>query len=216
MGSNWYEEHRQEIIERSRLWKENNRDRYNELTRLRRKGRKAERALEARKYRAKYPDKVKKASKRLYDADPEKYRARRRAYYHRNREKELEAIRKYGKANRKRIIAQRRSREKSDPVVAMVERLRRRLVKAVARWRTCKSASTLELIGCTPIQLHNHIESLFLPGMSWTNRNLWHVDHKRPLASFDLRDPAQQREAFHYTNLQPLWAVDNQSKGCRL
>ena len=31
-------------------------------------------------------------------------------------------------------------------------------------------------------------------------------------ASFDLTDAEQQRECFHYTNLQPLWAFDNISK----
>ena len=38
-----------------------------------------------------------------------------------------------------------------------------------------------------------------------------------PCASFDLTDPEQQRQCFHYTNLQPLWAADNIRKsdpGC--
>ena len=39
-----------------------------------------------------------------------------------------------------------------------------------------------------------------------------YLDHIRPCASFDLTDEAQQRECFHYTNLQPLWATDNMQK----
>lgn len=43
----------------------------------------------------------------------------------------------------------------------------------------------------------------------------WEIDHKRPLASFDLTDEAQLREAAHYTNLQPLWRLDNRKKGAK-
>jgi len=51
--------------------------------------------------------------------------------------------------------------------------------------------------------------------MSWDNYGYrgWHIDHIRPCASFDLTDPEQQRECFHYTNLQPLWWQDNLRKG---
>jgi hypothetical protein len=72
-----------------------------------------------------------------------------------------------------------------------------------------------QLLGCTVNELAEYLESKFLPGMSWENRKLWHIDHIRPLASFDLTDPAQQRLAFHYANLQPLWARDNIRKGRR-
>ena len=50
--------------------------------------------------------------------------------------------------------------------------------------------------------------------VSWGNSSLegWHIDHIRPCASFDLTDPEQQKQCFHYTNLQPLWAEDNLRK----
>ncbi len=64
----------------------------------------------------------------------------------------------------------------------------------------------------------DHIESQFhlWPGMSWDNMNEWHVDHRQPCKSFDLRDEAQQRRCFHFSNLQPLWACDNLAKGARV
>lgn len=71
------------------------------------------------------------------------------------------------------------------------------------------------MLGCTATELVVYIESLFLPGMTWDNRNEWSIDHVRPLASFDLTDPEQQRQACHYTNLQPLWHWMNLRKGDR-
>lgn len=62
-----------------------------------------------------------------------------------------------------------------------------------------------------------HIESKFADGMSWANWSVrgWHIDHIKPLRTFALSDPLQLRLAAHYTNLQPLWAHDNCSKGAR-
>lgn len=73
------------------------------------------------------------------------------------------------------------------------------------------------LIGCNPEELRAYIESQWSPGMTWDNHchSGWHIDHKRPLASFDLTDPEQQARAFHYTNLQPLWKSDNLKKGAK-
>ena len=49
----------------------------------------------------------------------------------------------------------------------------------------------------------------FVDGMSWDNYGEWEIDHIRPCASFDLTDVGEQLKCFHYTNLQPLWMIDN-------
>lgn len=76
---------------------------------------------------------------------------------------------------------------------------------------------TIDLLGCTISELRQHLENRFIGGMTWENHGLhgWHIDHIRPCASFDLTQPAQQRECFHYLNLQPLWAKDNMSKSAK-
>jgi hypothetical protein len=53
--------------------------------------------------------------------------------------------------------------------------------------------------------------------MSWENAgSVWHIDHIRPVASFDLLDLDQQKLCFHYSNLQPLLAAENLAKGCSM
>lgn len=108
-----------------------------------------------------------------------------------------------------------RKRRKSDPIFRMVESLRLRVRLAIKGFS--KAATTMKLVGCSPGALRAHLESKFRPGMNWENYGLrgWHIDHIRPCASFDMSDPEQQRQCFHYLNLQPLWAVENLKKGAR-
>ena len=81
-----------------------------------------------------------------------------------------------------------------------------------------KSGSAVKNLGCTIEQLKQHLESKFQPEMSWDNWTTdgWHIDHIKPLASFDLTDKNQLLEACHYTNLQPMWAKDNLSKSDKI
>ena len=111
-------------------------------------------------------------------------------------------------------------RQQADPAqLAIKNKLRRnfaqRLRCALNRQDAQKTSNTFALIGCSIEFLMAHLEGQFQPGMTWENWSVlgWHVDHIRPCASFDLSDPKQQKECFHYTNLQPLWAEDNLAKG---
>ena len=85
--------------------------------------------------------------------------------------------------------------------------LRRRLNHALKG--VAKSAHTLELLGCSISQLIVHLEKRFKNGMTWKNYGKWHVDHIKPLSSFDLTKSEQQILACNYKNLQPLWAKEN-------
>ena len=72
-----------------------------------------------------------------------------------------------------------------------------------------------EILGCTFDHAKKHIEAKFKEGMHWLNHGSWHIDHITPIAWFDLSDRQQLLAAAHYTNLQPLWAKENLSKGAR-
>lgn len=76
------------------------------------------------------------------------------------------------------------------------------------------SKFAVDQLGCSLSFLKKHIEDQFVEGMSWENHGKWHLDHKRPIASFLSQGTSDElKECFHYTNLQPLWASDNISKG---
>lgn len=131
-----------------------------------------------------------------------------------NREKVLAATRLWRKKNPDKVRAykQKRMLEAEHKVL---ERYRTRVWWALKRNQ--KAAKTRELLGCSEAVLKQHLEALFVPGMTWENYGpVWHVDHKRPCASFDFSDAAQQRECFNFTNLQPLFAADNFSKGDKI
>lgn len=79
-----------------------------------------------------------------------------------------------------------------------------------------KSNTTENLLGCSINKLKQYLEEQFKEGMNWDNYGEWHVDHIKPCASFDLTDKEQQKECFHYTNLQPLWAEENYKKHAKI
>jgi hypothetical protein len=81
-----------------------------------------------------------------------------------------------------------------------------------------KRRKTRELLGCSWEEARKHLESLWKPGMSWENYGVfgWHIDHITPCSHFDLTTEEGQKKCFHYSNIQPLWAVENWSKGDRI
>lgn len=79
-----------------------------------------------------------------------------------------------------------------------------------------KSASTSKLLGCTIESFWIYLESKFEEGMTRENYGrVWEVDHILPCALFDLTRKDHQTRCFHFSNLQPLFGVDNRKKGSR-
>ena len=146
-------------------------------------------------------------------------------YYQQNREQRIQYQKEYDQRpeNKERIKQYkkehqneyRKERYNSDTNYKITVNLRNRLRDALKGKN--KSASILELLGCSIEFLKEYLASQFQEGMSWDNYSfdVWHIDHIRPCASFDLTDPEQQKQCFHYTNLQPLWAWENMSKGAK-
>ena len=126
----------------------------------------------------------------------------RKKYYQNNKQKTI-----------KQNISYQVARCKVDPDFKLLKTLRSRLATALKSKNAKKSKSTMELTGCDILFLKGYLEAKFTEGMTWENHGDWHVDHIRPCCSYDLTLEEEQKKCFHYTNLQPLWAQENLSKG---
>ena len=159
-------------------------------------------------------EKIIKCKKKYYLINKEKIIKYKKKYYLNNIKKMKKYYKLYSQKNRKKLNQYRANKAKNDPIFKLIQNQRRRIRHALKEIK--KTKSTLKLLGCSATELWNHLEKQFKPKMTRKNYGKWHVDHIRPCASFDLTNPKQQQICFHYTNLQPLWAIDNIKKGVKL
>lgn len=154
------------------------------------------------KYREENKDHVKEVRKRYKRNNAEREKLNNAKWYLINKS--------HAKKNNTRYF---KHRIQNDVDFKLRSYLRRRLKTALKN--NYKSGSAVRDLGCSIEELKIHLESKFQPGMTWDNHGFygWHIDHILALKQFDLIDPEQFKKACHYTNLQPLWAEDNLSKG---
>jgi hypothetical protein len=141
-------------------------------------------------------------SREWRDKNREEVRRKAREYYGKNRESIIDANHKYAK-----------KRRQVDTNYRLTIILRQRIGKAIKNGY--KEGSAVRDLGCSIEEFKVYLEGKFLEGMTWDNygRNGWHIDHIIPLSKFDLTDHDEFKKAVNYSNLQPLWAIDNIKKG---
>ena len=102
------------------------------------------------------------------------------------------------------------------PIKHLEHNMRSRVNKIMKSKQRVKKKHTFELIGCASEELKAHIEKLFEKKMTWKNYGKWHIDHIIPLAHFekhfDMNEIYNQKIAFNFNNLQPMWADENIKK----
>ncbi len=203
--------------ERDRKWHHSNKAKANSYSRAYQKLHKEELSVRQKAWREANKYTLKERYHDKYVKRREAVLAHCKEYVAKNKDKTNAYQAQYRKQNKPKLRAQiyewHKYKLRTDPAFRILCNLRRRLTHAIKGKN--KSASTVELLGCSVEYLMVHLENQFTDGMTWENYGEWHIDHKRPCALFDMSDPAQQRECFGYKNLQPLWGEDNQSKGAR-
>lgn len=129
---------------------------------------------------------------------------------------------KYVETNREKISAIKKKyypksykmtkeRRKKDIYFKLTGLFRSRINNVLKRKGNYRVNKKLKYLGCTSIELINHLESMFLEGMTWENHGIngWHIDHIYPLSKVDFSNEEHLQKYLHYTNLQPLWAKEN-------
>lgn len=161
------------------------------------------------RYYKKHKEAVDAYRKQYRKDNPLIYKASFKRWQQANPEKCTANTMKWYRANRAKLNAKEKDRMNTDINFYMKKKLSHRIRMALKSQGKNKDGLTVELIGCQVEELRNYLEKKFTDGMSWANRKMWHIDHIIPLSSFDLTKKEEQLRAFHYTNLQPLWAEDN-------
>ncbi len=163
-----------------------------------------------RKWTSKNPEWVYNRHKKWREENPDKAKELRNNWLTNNPEKRKEYRKNYKQRKRER----KKERQNSDPIYVITNNIRCRLWKYLKIKNITKKNKTFDIVGCSPEFLKEYIEKQFTEGMSWDNRNEWHIDHIIPLSSAKTEEEIYK--LCHYTNLQPLWAEDNLKKSNKI
>lgn len=138
-------------------------------------------------------------------------RAKLRNYHKKWRDENREQLRRHQREWTK-------NRYNTDPMYRLNNNIRYGVWASLKERGIVKGGHTFEMLGYTQDQLKSRLESQFTEGMTWENYGEWHVDHKRPISSFDFhshKDPEFQ-QCWALDNLQPMWGEENWSKGSKI
>jgi len=167
------------------------------------------------KWREKNREKIKQRMVEYHKT--EDFKKKRKNYIQKNKDRIQMWMQEYYQRpeTKQRINEYVKRKKATDPQYAIRARTTCRIRCAMKRVRAKKTEKTVDLVGCSYDFLKKHIESKFKRGMSWDKPNSFHIDHIKPLSSFDLTNPKQLKSACHWTNLQPLTPIDNIKKGAK-
>jgi hypothetical protein len=162
------------------------------------------------KYKKNNSEKIKKAQKEWVKNNPEKRKKIQDKYNQKKERQEQKKI--WAKNNREKGYLWFNEKYKNDVLFNLKIKFRRRIYMAIRHNNIKKTNKMIDLLGCTYLELKNHIEFKFTDGMSWdlVMSGKIHLDHIIPLSLSKNEDDL--KKLCHFENLQPLWAEENLRK----
>jgi hypothetical protein len=130
-------------------------------------------------------------------------------------EKRKAYSKKYNKENRETLNKKERERLKTDKLFKLTKNIRALIRQSIKNGGFSKKTKTFQILGCTPSEFKNYIESKWEPWMNWDNHgkhngNLnfgWDLDHIIPISSANNEEEIIKLN--HFTNFQPLCSKIN-------
>lgn len=160
-------------------------------------------------YKIKNSKKISEKSKQFRLDNPEINKEKCKIYKKNNPDYFKKWLEK-NKEHRKKYI----NEYNSDPINKLKNSMRSRINELLNK--KYENPRTLKLVGCDYDFLMKYLESKFTEGMSWDNYGYygWHIDHIIPLSSAKTEEDIYK--LYHYTNLQPLWVMENLKKNNKI
>jgi hypothetical protein len=159
-------------------------------------------------------DKVLLSYKKYREENKTKILENKKKYYYNNLEKTKIYRKKYNKENRDYYNKWEKNKAETDILFRLSRNMRSRLRSFLKSEKIVKKTKTMDIVGCESHFLKEYLEQKFQQGMSWDNYGVWHIDHIIPLSS--AKSEEEIYKLCHYTNLQPLWGIDNIKKSNKI
>ncbi len=155
-------------------------------------------------YKEQNKDRIQNRHKEWLNNNKEYISSYNKQYNINNFEKKKQSIDKWWKNNPNYQKEWKSKKYNSDIEYRIKDNLRSRFYNAITN--QFKIQSIIDLLDCSVNELKHYLESLFKPEMTWDNHGeIWEIDHIISCSKFNLTEEKQQKECFHYTNLQPLF-----------
>lgn len=212
----YYKKNKEVILNRVKEYSENNSEKIKEYKDVYNKNN--PNSEYHKEYREKNKELISLKKKEYYKNNKEKVKQKVREYSSENREYVNQLKRENREKNKeeynKRWCEYVKNRKETDPLYKLTCSIRSLISQSFKSQYTTKAKRTIEILGCTFEVFKEHIESQFTNEMNWDNyASYWVLDHKTPISWSESEEDVYKLN--HYTNFQPLYWIDNASKGNR-
>lgn len=120
--------------------------------------------------------------------------------------------------HRKNKRTYEKTRKANDPIYKLINNFRTAIYQVLKENNVKKNGHYFDILKYQPEDLIVHLEKQFDERMSWGNYGEWHVDHIKPISSFNIQEIGDSEfiECWSLNNLQPLWGDENIRKSNKL